>query len=310
MKSFRSLGNLSKGDMRGLLVIFMALLVVAGIRYGMSRMPVGDPLPPVSGKERELLDSLAAQAQADSLRYERRGAIHDPDYGISQEKLFPFDPNTADSATLVRLGLYPWQASNVLKYRRKGGKWRTPDDFARLYGLTEEDFRLLRPYIRIEAPGGYAGGKDERASSRDSVRRKYPEKFPEGTVVDLNAADTVQLKRIPGIGSYYAGKICRYRERLGGFLHVEQIKEVEGLPVGIERWFCVSPQVQVRKIDINGATFKQLVRHPYLSYEQVKVISEHIRKRGPLHGWDDLRLYDEFSPEDFRRLCPYFYFKR
>jgi len=307
--SFRSWDNLSKADLRGLLVIFMALLAVAGMRYCMNRMPAGDPLPPVSEREQRVIDSLAELAQADTLQGGWRGAHRYPAYGITKEKLFPFNPNTADSATLVRLGLRPWQASNVLKYRRKGGKWRTPDDFARLYGLSEEDFRLLRPYIRIDAPDEYADRKAGETSVRDSVRRKYPEKYPEGTVVDLNTADTAQLKRIPGIGSYYAGKICRYRERLGGFLHVAQIKEVEGLPTGVERWFRVSPQAQVRQMDINGATFRQLVRHPYLSYEQVKVISEHIRKRGPLHDWSDLRLYDEFTPEDFQRLRPYFYFK-
>lgn len=309
MTRFRNWSSLSKGDLRGLLVIFMALLVVAGVRYCMDRMPAPESLPPVSDGEREMLDSLAAHAHADSLRRERYGAGSYRAYGISKDKLFPFNPNTADSATLVRLGLRPWQASNVLKYRRKGGKWRAPDDFARLYGLSKEDFLLLRPYIRIDAPEGYADETDAGHSVRDSLRRQYPEKYPEGTVVDLNSADTTELKRIPGIGSYYAGKICRYRERLGGFLHVAQIKEVEGLPADVEKWFCVAPDAQVRRIDMNGATFKQLVSHPYLSYEQVKVISDHIRKRGPLKDWSDLRLYDEFTAEDFQRLQPYFYFK-
>ena len=64
---------------------------------------------------------------------------------------FVFDPNTADSTQLLRLGLRPWQVRNIYKYRSKGGIYRTKTDFARLYGLTVKDYRRLEPYIRISA---------------------------------------------------------------------------------------------------------------------------------------------------------------
>lgn len=309
MKPFPTRSDLSKSDLRGLFIIFIALLAVAGIRYGLRFLPLSDALPPVSEAERRMLDSLAAQARADSSRREERGRDERPAYGISKERLFPFDPNAADSATLVRLGLRPWQASNAMKYRRRGGRWRTPDDFARLYGLSREDFLLLRPYIRIAEPQRAQAATDAATARRDSFASRNPEKFPEGTVVDLNRADTTVLKRIPGIGSYYAARICRYREQLGGFVSVAQVRELDGLPADVERWFTVDAQPQVRQMNLNAATFRQLVRHPYLSYEQVKAIADHIRKYGPLKGWDDLRLYGEFTPQDFRRLQPYFCFK-
>lgn len=245
--------------------------------------------------------SFERQMRSDSTRQARRNG------GIRAAALFPFDPNRADSATFVRLGLRPWQARNALRYREKGGRWRSADDFARLYGLSREDFLLLRPYIRIPAEKE-AGGGAVRAEKRDTFRTRYPEKYAEGTVIDLNEADTTTLQRIPGIGSYYSGKICRYRERMGGFVSVSQIAEVEGLPQGVERWFSVAADVEVRKINVNKATFKELVRHPYLSYEQVKVITEYIRKHGDIRDWSDLRLSGQFSDADFRRLRPYFVF--
>ena len=64
---------------------------------------------------------------------------------------FPFDPNTADSTTLLRLGLQPWQVANIYRYRSHGGIYRRPEDFARLYGLTQKQYRELEPYIRISA---------------------------------------------------------------------------------------------------------------------------------------------------------------
>ena len=65
-------------------------------------------------------------------------------------ELFYFDPNTADSTQLLRLGLRPWQVRNIYKYRAKGGRYRQKEDFAMLYGLTLEQYRRLEPYIRIK----------------------------------------------------------------------------------------------------------------------------------------------------------------
>ena len=73
--------------------------------------------------------------------------------------------------------------------------------------------------------------------------------------------------------------------------------------------FTVDENVMVNRISINKSDFKTLVRHPYLSYEQVKVITTHIRKYGPLRSWKDLQLYPEFTPHDFERLTPYFVFE-
>jgi len=64
-------------------------------------------------------------------------------------KLVPFDPNTADSLTFRQLGLSAWATKNALKYRKKGGRFRKPDDFKKIYGLDEELFEELRPYIQI-----------------------------------------------------------------------------------------------------------------------------------------------------------------
>lgn len=220
--------------------------------------------------------------------------------------LFPFDPNTADSASLVRLGLAPWQARNVLKYRRKGGRWRSPDDFARLYGLSHEDFLRLKPYIRI-AP--VESGRQQTVSGRsDSVRWVRQEKYPAGTVIDINAADTNELKHIPGIGSYYARRICEYRSQLGAFVSPDQLKAINGLPADIEQWFRVEGHPAVKTMNVNKATFQELVRHPYLDYEQVKALFDYRRKHGEPKSWKELRLLPPFRHADTTLLHIYLAF--
>lgn len=299
---------LRRSDLRGLTLLVIALaLTVAGTWWWVSRSdpPVTEALSPSDLEKVEILRQRTRKLS-------RQRTLHTQ--GLRRERLFPFDPNHADSLTLSRLGLPPWQVHNLLKYRRKGGTWRHPDDLSRLYGLSAEDFALLRPYIRISAadrrrPAIHFERYHPGTPKGERPEYERIEKLAEGSLVELNSCDTTLLKQIPGIGSYYARKIIAYRERLGGFSDLSQINEVAGLPPGISRWFTLTSHPDLRRIRINHATFKELVRHPYLSYEQTKTVVNHIRQYGPLHGWRDLRLYKEFTDADFRRLSPYFSFE-
>lgn len=295
---------LSRSDRRGLCVLaFVLICIVLGRKLYMDLVPE-NAMPEITNEEREEMKLFEAKVRQDSLEWASR-------YESGKERegeLFYFNPNTADSVTLLRLGLTTWQVSNMMKYRRKGGVWRSPSDFSRLYGLSQEHYQRLAPYIVIpdEKHNSRQSQREERR--RDSVRRYYVEKYPAGTVIDLNAADTTMFKRIPGIGSYYASKICRYRERLGGFISVSQIKEVEGLPDDVEKWLRVSAYPMINKININKATFKELIRHPYLDYEQVKVITNYRDKYGKIRSWQDLSLHELFDSHTIERLTPYFAF--
>jgi DNA uptake protein ComE-like DNA-binding protein len=130
-------------------------------------------------------------------------------------ELFPFDPNTADSTQLLRLGLSPWQVRNIYKYRAKGGVYRQPSDFARIYGLTVKQYRQLEPYIHISddySPASRLAGGSVAYDPLDRDTAKYPVKIRPTEKVYVNSADTQMLKRVPGIGSYFARQIVNYRE--------------------------------------------------------------------------------------------------
>lgn len=92
--------------------------------------------------------------------------------------------------------------------------------------------------------------------------------------IELNGADSATLVRIRGIGPYYARKIIRYREKLGGYYKVGQLKELRMTYFDVDSAagsFTVNPKL-IRKKDLNALTFKEVLRHPYLEYEDVKLI--------------------------------------
>lgn len=215
---------------------------------------------------------------------------------------FAFDPNTADSSTLLRLGLLPWQIRNIHTYRARGGRYRKAEDFKRMYGMTEETFERLRPYIRIDS--AYQLAADTSTARRPHFGQERPVKLKAGMHIDLNQADTTALRSVPGIGRVYAAIITRYRKRLGGFVSTEQLKEIEQLPDSLEKWFVINEK-EVKQMNLNRLNIDQLRSHPYLNFRQSRAILEHRRKFGPLKSLRDLRFYDEFSEKDFERLQPY-----
>ena len=251
-------------------------------------------------------DSLSV----DSARESAKGKATQEYYAVetSKPKLFYFDPNTADSTQLLSLGLQPWQVRNIYKYRAKGGVYRKPTDFARLYGLTVKQYKALEPYIRISSdylPASILVKEEEKEDVRDTI--KYPVKISDDEYVVLNRADTAQLKRVPGIGSWYAKQIVRYGNRLGGYVDVGQLAEIEGFPEEALQYFAVE-QPSVTRLNLNRLTLNEMSRHPYIGFYRAKAIIDYRRLYGKLNSLDDLKLNKHFTPEAIEKLKPYVMF--
>ena len=253
------------------------------------------------------------QAQQDSLRKAKWKKQYARDtIAICMQQ---FDPNKADSSTLVHLGLKPWQASNMLKYRAKGGRYRKTEDLKRLYGMTDSMYLALLPYVVIDTLA-IDRWRDSVRMAADSVPRYVSHK--RDTILNLRTADTTELKMIKGIGSYRAKQIIRYREQLGGFVSVEQLREVKALQPLLKDSLSTDSllshffidSVRVVPLKVNSMRVEQLQRHPYLSFEQARAIYELRRRKIHLKHLDQLRTLDCLTEQDIQRLRPYLSFEQ
>lgn len=221
-----------------------------------------------------------------------------------------FDPNTVDSSTLVHLGLKPWQAKNMMKYRAAGGKYRKAEDLKKLYGMTDSMYQALAPYIRIAREEKDSLRVDSVYTHTDSLP-KWPEK--KDTILNLRTADTTELKMIRGIGSYRAKQIVRYREQLGGFVSVEQLLEVKGMEDlasdSILQHFVLD-SVMVQQMNVNQAGVQRLAQHPYLRFEQAKALYELRRKKIRLHSIQDLEAIECIDAKTLEKIAPYLNFDK
>lgn len=225
-----------------------------------------------------------------------------PDDNTSTTKgeLFQFDPNTLDEAGWIRLGIREKTAKTIINYRSKGGKFKTPEDIRKIWGLRKEEADRIIPYIVIES-------SNNRSSYGNSFQ-KPPTTNAKPSLLDANTATPYQLKILPGIGSSLPYKIVNYREKLGGFLNMLQVKETYGMNdsifAAILPFLHVLP-TEIRKININAATDFELSGHPYIDKSVAKAITIYRTQHGGFKSVDEIKKIVFIKEDLYNKIAPY-----
>lgn len=306
---FKDFLYFSRGERRGILVLIIGIILIflSGYIYSFrqnSRQLSEEEsrIQAAALKEYDnFISSVREQEKNENSRFKKSER-----YKKRTVVLAPFDPNRTDSVTFCRLGLPAWMAKNILRYRSKGGKFRKTEDFKKVYGLTEEQYQTLSPYIYFTAEDTIRKTTSLltlRQASKDSIY-----KYPAGTVLNLNHADTTELKKVPGVGSGIARSIVNYRQRLGGFYRIEQLQEIHLDYRQLQTWFTVTPS-EIRRINLNRVGIERLRNHPYINFYQAKALVEYRKKKGILHNLKPFALYEEFTESDLERLSHYVCFE-
>ena len=283
MEELRKFLSFNKGERVAIITILavILLLVLACVLHR----------PRVSLDETSLhnLDSLLALRNA--ALEEQQNATENVVQEVAELTPFPFNPNTMTEEEGRSLGLTDRQIRNIINYRDKGGKFYTKGDLAKLYTISEEDYVQLEPYIVLPEVARKPAVKtslEQKPSQEETTKPREKKDIP---IVDLNTADSLALVELPQIGPYTALRILEFRDKLGGYVDKEQLRDVKGMDstrfATIEPYIIIGEAEPVR-IDVNRDDFKTLVHHPYLNYEQVKLIVNQREKRGMIKNWGQL----------------------
>jgi DNA uptake protein ComE-like DNA-binding protein len=279
----------SKGERRALIVL-LCFISIAGILLVMNDKNVHDEDSVIGVKEYAPTGDAQKQNPANRPSDPFTGSNDNEDKRSSSDGVLKPSRSSPSSKNGFRSGTPPDGNRNVLQNRPEENK-----------------------------TAGVAVNKEETVSERvkritSSSRPSYPrtEKFEKGVVVELNAADTAILKKIPGIGSSFARRIVGYRNLLGGYYSVTQLSEVYGIDEdrynAFVPWFTADPSL-INKLQVNELSLDSLRRHPYIDYNQAKMLVQLRRQKGKLTGWENLQLLSEFMDSDKIRLQYYLSFE-
>ncbi len=213
-----------------------------------------------------------------------------------------FDPNVVTEAELRSMGLTEVVVRNTVKYRDRGGIFSTPGDFAKIYGLEREVFDKLKDSIDLPyEPSDVAKKPDEI----------WNDQIETPLSIDINRANIYQWQQLKGIGPFYAKRIVNFRDKLGGFISVDQVAATYGLPDSvfsrIRNQLILSPIFA--RIDINNWPADSLKSHPYVSWKQANIIVNYRQQHGAYQSAEDLYQLRIFDSTFVRRLEPYLTFQ-
>lgn len=220
--------------------------------------------------------------------------------GRPPASLFYFDPNTLDEAGWKKLGLRNKTIQTILNYVAKGGRFRKAEDLSRIYGLFDDEYARLEPFIRIAS-----ATNDDQPESPTPYSPKPVKSY---TSIDINTADTAAFIALPGIGSKLASRIVNFREKLGGFHAIQQVGETFGLADSVFQKIkgrLVLNNVAVKKININNATIDELKQHPYIRYALAKALIAYRDQHGAFGKIEDVKQVMLITEDIYAKIYPY-----
>jgi len=232
-----------------------------------------------------------------------REEIKDDSTSVNKIELFVFDPNSIDAEGWKKLGLNDRLIATILNYRNKGGKFRTAEDIRKIWGLKNEDADRLIPFIQIQsATDNYNNYINNYSRNNLSAQKKIT------TPVDINTATAEELMQLPGMNHSLPYRIINYREKLGSFVNVQQIKTAYGMTDSIYQLIAPFLKIDlntIKKININIASEYELSMNPNISRDIAKAIIIYRNQHGNYQKIEDLKKIVFINEEMFRKIAPY-----
>ena len=298
----RSYLSFSRKELNGIFVLFVLILLVI-LSPRLYPLFLKDQKFDFDRFKMEAEDFRAAAAKIEI----PQGKINKKaDKSSARPVYFNFDPNGLSESNWLKLGLSHKQIQVIRNYELKGGKFFRKEDLKKIYSISEKQYSMLEPFIMI--------GNTDVLSGKKTVKANYKSAgIAENTlrpIIEINAADSLELERIRGIGPAFASRIIRFRKRIGGFYRKEQLLEIYGMDS--LKYDQLKDQIQVNsglitKLNINTFTFDEIRHHPYLNYKQMNAIIQYRTQHGSYKSIDDLRKIAILNEEIIRKIEPYFY---
>jgi competence ComEA-like helix-hairpin-helix protein len=306
----------NKKEQRGLIVLLGLMLLSAAVNIFLPYL-VPEKHFDITPFQKEVEQFLASAEKQDSAGFSKsQNNFNDfkednaPVLSAFMASPYYFDPNELYADDWKAMGMDDRIAGNIIRYREKGGKFRDKEGFRKIYGLNDEIYDILEPYIRIaeEAKKSKFSDHDTVAPIDQHGQSKFKKYQRDTILIELNSSDSSLLLDLNGIGPTYAGRIIKYREKLGGFYKKEQLLEIKGMDsirFGQFRDQVTIDPLLIRKIDLNNVTFKDLLKHPYFEYYLVKAIFQKKDEIKRFDSVEQIRGIPVMYEELYEKIAPY-----
>lgn len=286
MNSLKSHFRYNKSQRNGIFFLLMLIVILQGIFFFADFS--SDETNAISRNE-----IVAFQQEMDSLK--------NVEIEKATPKIYPFNPSFITDYKGHQLGMNLDEIDKLLVFRSQGKYINSTKHFQEITGVNDSLLAKISPYFKF--PDWITSKKAKGTPySKNSVEKAIQKK-------DINTASAEDLRIINGIGEKLSQRIVDYRTKLQGFSFNDQIFEVWGLNKEVAdkvlRYFEVGAKPSIQKINVNTATFKEVLAVVYLDYELTKKIFRHKDEVAEIQSIEELKKIDGFPLEKFGRIALY-----
>lgn len=218
----------------------------------------------------------------------------------SKPKIYPFNPNYITDFKGYQLGMSIGEIDKLLEFRKSGAFINSVEQFQKITGISDSLLNVISPNFKFP---------DWVSSSKKSKKVKVIPSKSVLVVKDINTATLEDFKTVYGIGEKLAQRIISYRTKLKGFTFNDQLYEVWYLDKEVADRALLKFKVIkipiITKININKATFKEVLSIPYLDYDLTKKIFQYRDEVAEIQSIEELKKIDDFPLEKFNRIALY-----
>ena len=223
-------------------------------------------------------------------------------------KIFPFNPNYITDYKGAQLGMSLVEIDKLLAFRKTGKFINSEKEFQKVTSISDSLLHSISPYFKF--PDWVVKKKQNRQLSTSRDTRLFAKKSKYIlTSTDINIAVKDDLKTINGIGEKLSERIIKYRSKLQGFSSLKQLYEVWGLDTEVvDKLLLVFKVINlpnIKKINVNTVSFRELLKNPYLDYELCKKIFEYKEEVAELQDISELKNIIDFPLELYDRIVLY-----
>lgn len=305
---FRAFFTLSRSEQRAIVIILILTILVVVINLMLPAI-IYRQKADFSDFEKNVEDFQQAQQSIfDSIEIERLQNRGELDFTLAQQKIkpFKFDPNDLPVELWKQLGLTSKQVKMIKNYEDKGGSFLQKEDLKRMYCISDAEYKVLEPYIAIKTPYKTLDASQlNKPGTGDSKSKKRKIVY---SIVEINTADITELTSQLHLPEWLAKRVIKYRNLLGGYAVPEQLFEVYGFEsnqMNKIREYLLINKALIRKLNLNKSSFKDLLKHPYISYEITQNIVNYRLENGDFKSINDLVDDEIISESLFIKLKPY-----
>ncbi len=298
-KGIKDIISLTKSQRKALFIVMVALVSIHLYNFSIqAQLDKQESYTSLSSLLEKISPDSTLNSNIDlrptNNQYDKNDRLELPDtiQKTVQEIQF-FDPNKVDSLELIIFGLKPFVIKNMLNYRRKGGWFKHCSELKKIYGMDSLSLNYLISYCKCE--------------QTKKPQIPYAAKAKEQKLININTADSIELKFLYGIGPVLASRIIKYRSNIGGFYNLNQLTEVYGVEQEILEKNASKLTVggSLTKININEAKYNDFYKHYYFDRKISNIIIKYRSQHGRFDSIEQLKNIKILSDSLFHKFKPY-----